>query len=81
VVGKHAHAGEIQLLSQSPNDPRRNVPEAVPGSIIGEYNAEEDGPLAAPVLTDFIANPHHVRPDGPLDASDGRLDFGLLRNR
>jgi hypothetical protein len=79
VVRKHAHAGEIQLLSQSPNDPRRNVPEGVPGSVICEYNAEEDGPLAAPVLTDFVTNPHHVRPDGLLDSIDGRLDFGLLR--
>jgi hypothetical protein len=51
-----------------------------PGSIVGEYNAEKDGPPTAPVLTDFVANSHHVRPDGLLDASDGRLDFGLLRN-
>jgi hypothetical protein len=78
--GKHAHSGEIQSFSQSPNDPCPNVAEAAPGSIISEYNAEEDGPQAAPVLTDLVANPHHVGPDGLLDTSDGRLYFVLLRN-
>ncbi len=72
--GKSSCCANPQTIS------RRNVPEAAPGSIIGEYNAEEDGPLAAPVLTDFVANPHDVRPDGLLDASDRRIDFGLLRN-
>jgi hypothetical protein len=80
VVGKDAHAGEVQLLRQAPDDPRRDIPEAATGSIIGEYNAEKDGPLAAPVLTDFVTNPHDVLPDGLLDASDGRIDFGLLRD-
>jgi hypothetical protein len=80
VVWKHAHAGEVQLLSQSPNDPCRNVPEAVSGGIIGEYNAEKNGPLTAPVLTDFVTNAHNVRPDGLQDASNGRFDFGLLRH-
>ena len=79
MIGKHTHTREIQLLRQSPNDPWRNVPEAVPSSIIGEYNAEEDGPLAAPVLTDFVANPYQVRSDGLLNARDGSLDFNLLR--
>lgn len=80
MVGEYAQAGEIQLLRQSPNDASPNVPEAVPAGVIGEYDAEEDGPLAAPGFTEFVANPHHVRPDGVLDASNGRLDFGLLRN-
>jgi hypothetical protein len=50
----------------------------MPGRIIGEHNTEKDGPLAAPVLTDLVANPHHVRTDGLLDPSDGSLQLGRL---
>jgi hypothetical protein len=42
MVGKHPYAGEIQLSIQLPNDLRRDVPEAAPGRIIGEYDAEEN---------------------------------------
>jgi hypothetical protein len=80
MVGKHPYAGEIQLSIQLPNDLRRDVPEAAPGRIIGEYDAEENSPLTAPILADFVANPPNFRPEGPLDSSNGCVDLGLLRN-
>jgi hypothetical protein len=35
--------------------------------------------VITPTLTDLVANPHHVRSNGLLDAGYGSFDFRLLR--
>ena len=50
MVREHAHAGEIQLIRETPYNLGRNITQSTPGRIVGKHDAEENRPLAAPVL-------------------------------
>jgi hypothetical protein len=80
VVRKYTHAGKIQFARQFPPHFRRNIPQAVPGGIVCGHDAKKNCLLTAPILTDLVANPHHVRSNTLLDAGDGSFDFCLLRD-
>ena len=48
--------------------------------IAGQDYAKKDRPLATPVLADFIADTHDVRPDDLLYALDRPVNFRLFRD-
>ncbi|MGO9263143.1 MAG: hypothetical protein ACLQU1_43720 [Bryobacteraceae bacterium] len=48
------------------------------GGFVGQENAEENRPIAAPVLIDVVTDPHHVRRQQFDDLRDDRIDLRLL---
>jgi hypothetical protein len=81
VVRENAQCGEVKLACQLPDNLRPNAAQMVPRRVIGQDHAKEDRPLATPVLADFIADTHHIRPDDLLHAMDRRVNFRLFRDR
>lgn len=80
MVRENTHGREIELPSQPPNHVRGDLAQALLRRLIGQNNAEEYRPLAAPVFADVEADAYDIRRQVPLDFLDGGLDFGLFRD-
>ena len=68
------------MLRQAPDNFVGDVAQATFRRVIRENDAEEDGPLAAPILANLVPDADHVRRKASLDPVDRGLNFGLFRD-
>src|ERR1035437_1554612 len=61
VVRENSESREVQAVSQAPYDLCCNLPEPLLACLIRQYHAEENCPLAAPVLPNLVTDMDYIR--------------------
>jgi hypothetical protein len=80
MIGSNTHAREVEPSSEAPHDFGRYLPKTLPCSVIGKNNLEENRPLPAPILADFIPDSYYVRRELSGYLLNRRLDLRLFRH-